>query len=85
MGALELAPRDPARGIAVVFPPWISNRDATSRAAAAGATLLRMGRYSFIVIVRPWSPAYIQRVHAAGALAILESQAPGCANGRGSI
>lgn len=85
LGALELAPRDPARGVAVVFPPWVGSADAMSRAAAAGAAIVQKGRYAFIVIARPRSQTYIRDVLAEGALLVLEPAALGCVGRRGSI
>ncbi len=74
---VDLAPRDPRSGVAVVFAPWVRGADAAARAAAAGAALVRIGRYPFIIVVRPTSMDYSVRVRGEGAWAIFDPMALG--------
>lgn len=74
LGWLGLAPLDARNGVAVIFPPWIGSADAVTRAAAAGASLVRMGRYPFIVVVHPQGEGYLRRVMGDGAWAVLDPQ-----------
>lgn len=39
--------------LAIVFPPWISGREAVARSLSAGHLILRPGRSPFIVIAAP--------------------------------
>lgn len=77
LGFIDLAPRHPQSGVAVVFPPWINGADALMQAASAGADIVRLGSYPFIVVVRPTSVGYPARVLKRGALAVLDPQALG--------
>ena len=67
-----LAPRDAAKGIAVVFAPWVSQEQAFARAAQPGGRLVRAGGLPFIVVVMPESPDYATRVLAQGALLVAD-------------
>jgi hypothetical protein len=69
---IGLQPRDPLSGVAVVFPPWTTEESAIARATSAGASLVRLGGFSSVVVVRPDDPAYIERVFADGALLVLD-------------
>jgi hypothetical protein len=74
-----LAPRDPARGVAVVFAPWTSQAQALERAARSGGRLMRLSGLPFIVVVAPDGPDYVARVRAEGALMVLDPAAlAGC-------
>jgi hypothetical protein len=70
-----LAPADPMSGIAVIFPPWTSERDVFVRSADAGARFVRFGGYSFIAVVMPERADYAERARANGALMVADPKA----------
>ena len=69
------APRDPLRGVAVIYSPWTTADDAFRRAVQGGARFVRYGGAPFIVVVMPEAPDYPARVRAGGALMIADPQA----------
>lgn len=71
---IGLAPRDPAQGVGVVFAPWTDADAAFIRAVEAGGRFVRFGALPFIVVVMPETPDYAERVHAAGALLLVDPQ-----------
>jgi len=72
---VALAPRDPLRGVAVIYSPWTKAEDAFRRAVEGGARFVRYGGAPFIVVVMPEAPDYFARVRAGGALMIADPQA----------
>ena len=54
-----------------VFPPWWSASRTLVAASEAGA-ILNSGTYSFVVLVQSNSPELGARLHAAGALLLLD-------------
>lgn len=72
---LAAAPRDP-QVAAAVFPPWWTPSKALAAADDAGH-ILAVGRASFIVIVRSTDGDVAPRLHASGALLVLDPQAAG--------
>src|SRR5215813_15269386 len=71
---IGLAPRDPSQGVGVVFAPWTGADAAFVRAVEAGGRFVRFGALPFIVVVMPETPDYAERVHAAGALWLVDPQ-----------
>lgn len=67
-----LRPADPLAGVAVLYPPWTDARTAVVNATAAGASLVRFGAFEFIIIVKPDTPTYVDRVLSEGALLALD-------------
>jgi hypothetical protein len=63
-----LAPRDPASGVAVIYPPWTTAAETAVRSVSAGARFVRFGGFDFIAIVMPEAPDYVQRALAGSAL-----------------
>jgi hypothetical protein len=53
IAALMLKPTDQQAEVAVIFPPWVSKAEAIVKATQAGARLVGLGRYPFILIVMP--------------------------------
>jgi hypothetical protein len=70
-----LAPRDPANGVAVVFPPWTAADAALTRAVAAGSRFVRFGDLPFIAVVMPDDAGYVARIRSAGAWLVADPQA----------
>jgi hypothetical protein len=70
-----LAPNDPESGIAVIFPPWTSERDVFLRSVDAGARFVRYGGYSFIAVVMPETADYALRVRDNGAFMVADPKA----------
>ena len=61
-------PKDIVDGpVGVLYPPWTTGGDALARAAAAGARLIRPGRFAFVVLVEPTSAGFARRAKADGA------------------
>jgi hypothetical protein len=71
----SLAPRDPARGIAVVFAPWTPAEATFARTVEAGGRFVRYGGASFIAVAMPEDPNYTARAFAAGAWLVLDPKA----------
>jgi hypothetical protein len=69
---IGLEPRDPARGVGVIFAPWTAADAALVRAVEAGGRVVRFGGLPFVVVVEPESADYIERIKAAGALLIVD-------------
>ena len=79
LGLKQFAPRAPSGALAVVFPPWTGSAKAIATAAVAGASVVRSGRYSFIVVVRPTVAGYAARAIGAGAWLVVDPQSfSGC-------
>lgn len=73
-------PADPMQPAALVYAPWTSAADAAARATSGGASLIGFGAFSFIVVVRPDDPSFVQRALARGAWMALDPlSAPMCA------
>jgi hypothetical protein len=70
-----LGPRDPERGVGVVFAPWTSGEAALRRAVGAGARFVRYGGVPFVVVVVPEERGYLARIAADGALLVVDPQA----------
>jgi hypothetical protein len=71
---IGLAPRDPAKGVAVIFAPWTAADQALSRAVENGGRFVRYGGLPFIAIVVPDNTQYSQRTLDAGAWLIVDPQ-----------
>ena len=69
-----LAPRDPQRGVAVVFAPWTSAQTALTRTVEAGARFVRFGELNFITVAVPDDRGYPGRALAAGAWFVVDPQ-----------
>lgn len=67
-----LAPRDPSRGVAVVFAPWVGADAAFGRTVAAGARFVRFGGPGFVTMAIPEDSGFAGRVRAAGALLVAD-------------
>ncbi len=75
MVILMFAPRDASAGIGVVFAPWVSQEEALTRAAGAGARVVRESGVPFVVVVIPETDDYAARAAAAGALFLVDPRA----------
>jgi hypothetical protein len=69
-----LVPRDPERGVAVVFAPWTSPETALARTVEAGARFVRFGGYGFIAVGVADDRDYASRAKAQGAWLVLDPQ-----------
>ena len=82
MAALQAEPRDATR-VAAIFPPWTSAEQAIVRVAQAGGRIVRPGLIDAIVVVQGDDPDLADRLHAAGAWAVIDPAAwGGCLAGR---
>jgi hypothetical protein len=72
---MALAPREPAKGVAVIFAPWTQADAALSRAVQAGGRFVRFGGAPFIAVVIPDDAHYQVRVLQAGAWFVADPQA----------
>jgi hypothetical protein len=71
----SLAPREPARGVAVVFAPWTPAEITMARTVEAGGRFVRFGGTSFIAVAYPDNADYPARAFAAGAWLVLDPKA----------
>ncbi len=71
----SLAPREPERGVAVVFAPWTSPETTFARTVGAGGRFVRFGGTSFIGVAYPDDADYSARSFAAGAWLVLDPKA----------
>ena len=69
-----LVPSNPEQGVAVIYAPWTSANQTMLQAVAAGARFVRFGGFSFIAIVMPERPDYVDRVLAGSALLAIDPQ-----------
>ena len=69
-----LVPRNPERGVAVVFAPWTAPETAMARAVEAGARFVRFGGHGFIAVVAADDRDYAARAMAAGAWLVADPQ-----------
>ncbi len=77
------APKDPMAAVAVIYPPWTTPTATLTQAVGAGSLFVRFGTFSFIAIVVPQSPDYVQRVLRGPAWLVVDPQAlGGCFNSR---
>lgn len=72
---IGLTPRDPAKGVAVVFAPWTAAERTLSQAVENGSRFVRFGGLPFIAVVVPDDPQYSSRILDAGAWLIIDPQA----------
>jgi hypothetical protein len=72
IAALMLGASAPAEGpVAALFPPWWSSADVVMAAGSAGR-IVRLGSVHFIVVVAPDGSDTTERLHAAGAVLVLD-------------
>ncbi len=83
LARIQFTPIAPNAAVAVVFPPWTRGGRAIEVAVAAGASILRLGRFPFITVVRSDEPDYAKRVIAKGAWFVLNSKTIGGCLARG--
>jgi len=69
-----LAPRNPERGVAVVFAPWTSPETAMTLTDQAGVRFVRFGGYGFIAVVTADDHDYPARALASGAWLVADPQ-----------
>jgi hypothetical protein len=82
---IGLTPRDPERGVAVIYAPWTTPEAAIVRTVAAGGRFVRFGGPAFVAIAIPDDTEYSARVLAAGALLVVDPQViAACLNARGA-
>lgn len=75
----NLAPRDPSRGVAVIFAPWTTAEDVVARAVAPGARFVGFGGARFVAIVVPENADYVARANKTGAWLVADPRTlPGC-------
>jgi hypothetical protein len=73
---LEFRPKS-AGQVAAFFPPWWSGKESLEAVAAAGGAVVRFGGLQNIVVVASSDPALLRRLHAAGAVLLLDPVAVG--------
>jgi hypothetical protein len=75
----NLAPRNPSRGVAVIFAPWTAAKDVVARAVAPGARFVGFGGARFVAIVIPDNADYVARANKTGAWLVADPRTlPGC-------
>jgi hypothetical protein len=70
-----LIPREPERGVAVVFAPWTKPDAAITRTVGLGARFVRFGGLSFIAVAIPDDREYPARALAEGAWLVVDPKA----------
>ena len=65
-------PRDPSRGVALIFAPWTTPEAVLTRVAATGGRFVRFGGVSFVAIAIPHDADYAARAFASGAWLIVD-------------
>jgi hypothetical protein len=61
---LDLSPKDPSTGVALIYAPWTSASQTLVQSVSAGARFVRFGSFPFIAVVIPERPDYAERVTA---------------------
>jgi hypothetical protein len=72
---VALIPRNPERGVALVFAPWVAPETALTRTVEAGSRFVRFGGPSFITVAIPDDRDFSARALAAGAWLVVDPQA----------
>ena len=72
---IGLVPDHPATGVAVVYAPWTPANETMLRAVSAGARFVRFGGFSFIAVVMPERPDYVEQVMKGSAWLAADPQA----------
>ncbi len=67
----------PGRPVAVLFPPWWGSAVSLGAAAAAGGSVLELGRLPGLVVARSDNPDFSARLRAAGALVLIDPRGLG--------
>lgn len=75
IATLTIQVRPGAEPLAILFPPWWSAHDTFVAAAAAGASIVRIGVIPAIMIVQPASDDGIAKLRAAGAWLTMDPKA----------
>jgi hypothetical protein len=73
---LEARPRGSAE-VAAIFPPWRSREHAILAVAAVGGLVVRQGAFDTILVARGPDAAFVDRLYAAGAWAVIDPMAFG--------
>lgn len=71
---IELMPREPAKGAALVFAPWTTASETLSKALASGGRFVRFGGLPFIAIVVPDEGGDSSRLFDTGAWLVLDPE-----------
>lgn len=71
---VELTPRDPAKGAALVFAPWTTADETLSKALASGGRFVRFGGLPFIAVVVPDEHDHSSRLFDTGAWLVLDPE-----------
>lgn len=71
---VELTPRDPAKGAALVFAPWTTANETLSKALASGGRFVRFGGVPFIAVVVPDNDDKASRLFDTGAWLVLDPE-----------
>lgn len=75
IATISLQARADAKAVAAIFPPWWSAQQSMSAIAVAGASVVRTGAVSAIIIVQPAPGDGLTRLREAGAWFALDPQA----------
>jgi hypothetical protein len=75
IAALSLQARPGADIVAIVFPPWWTEREALLATAAARADIVRTTALPAVVVVRPHGVEGLARLRAAGGWFAIDPQA----------
>lgn len=81
--AMSVVPAD-ARSVAAVFPPWWTQAQ-TFQAASNVGDVVRLGRFSSVVIVRDDRKGLAMRLRAAGALILVNALTFGGCAGQSNV
>ncbi|MEH3117189.1 MAG: hypothetical protein PGN25_06170 [Methylorubrum populi] len=74
---LALPAPAPDRPVAALFPPWWNSARSLDAAAAAGGTVLGLGRLPGLVVTRSSAPGFAERLRTAGALVLFDPRGLG--------
>lgn len=66
---------DASRAVAVLFAPWVDSASAMQRAGDAGARIVSVGAWPFLIVVEPERTDFAARVSERGAVLILDPRA----------
>jgi hypothetical protein len=75
IAALSFQARPEADVVAIVFPPWWTEREALLAIAAAQADIVRTTAMPAVVVVRPYGGEGLARLRAAGGWFAIDPQA----------
>lgn len=68
---------EPGRPVAALFPPWWGADRSLGAAAAAGGSVLNLGRLPGLVVTRSSVPGFAERLRSSGAVLLFDPRGLG--------